>query len=390
MFGAVRRLRGSDQVGREVHPQRGPLRIGIDAHFVGVREGGNERYFENVIRCLCRTSPPDDEYFVFSYRLAARQRAPDGRATHLPLSSRSVVWQRAVELPRYSRRLALDVLHVPFNFLPVFRCRKIVTIHDLSFLQVPGAHAPAERARLILLTRAAARGADHVLTVSAVAKRDIVERYGVDPGRITVTPNAVDRDVFRPLGDAARETVRRLGLDVPYFLFVGTHQPRKNLPVLIEAYVRLRARGRRDHHLVLAGRTGQSSAEVFRLVHEHRLDGLVHHVEAVDTITLVGLYGAATALVLPSLYEGFGLPVLEAMSCGCPVLSSNAAALPEVCGDAALLFEPRDREALAEALGRVADDGALRRDLVRRGLANCDRYSWERTAAIVAGVYHAV
>jgi len=254
---------------------------------------------------------------------------------------------------------------------------------------VPEAHAPLERARLLFLTRFAAQRADHVLTVSEFAMADIIDRYGVDASRITVTPNAVDRDVFRPLGDAAREIVRRLGLDAEYFLFVGELQPRKNARVLVEAYARLRARGRRDHHLVLAGRLGWSSGKLFRLVRDRELDGFVHHVGEMGPAALAGLYSAATALVVPSLYESFGLPVLEAMSCGCPVVSSNAAALPEVCGGAALQFDPRDPDALADQLERVVDDAALRHDLIRRGVANCDRYSWERTAAIAAGVYHA-
>lgn len=365
------------------------MRIGIDAHYVGVREGGNERYFENVIRYLGATAVPDDEYFAFSYRGAARGRIPNGGITHLPLQRRSVAWQRAVELPRYSRRLALDVLHVPFNYLPAFRCRKIVTIHGLSFLHVPDAHGPLERARLVFLTRLAARGAHHVFAVSQIVKQDIIEHYGIDAARITITPNAVDRTVFRPLADSARDAVRRMGLNDDYILFVGALQPYKNLPVLLEAYARLRERGRRDHHLVLAGRAARSAAEVSRLVREHGLDDVVHYLGELAPAALAQLYSAATALVLPSVYESFGIPVLEAMSCGCPVISSSAAALPEVCGGAALLFDPRDPEALAAQLERVVDDGALRRELIRRGFANCDRYSWELTAALVAAAYHA-
>lgn len=365
------------------------MRIGIDAHYVGVREGGNERYFENILRCLGPTAGPEDEYFAFSYQGAARGRIPNGGIRHLPLERRSVAWQRAVELPRYSNRLALDVLHVPFNYLPAFRCRKFVTIHGLSFLHLPEAHTPLERARLTLLTWFAARRAHHVFAVSQIVKQDIIERYGVDAGRITITPNAVDRDVFRPLGDSARDAVRRMGVPDEYLLFVGALQPYKNLPVLIEAYARLRERGRRDHHLVLAGRPGRSSAEVSRLVRERGLDDVVHHVGELAPAALAQLYSAATALVLPSVYESFGIPVLEAMSCGCPVISSSAGALPEVCGGAAVLFDPRDPEALAAQLERVVDDGALRHELTRRGFANCDRYSWELTAAIVAAAYHA-
>ena len=161
-----------------------------------------------------------------------------------------------------------------------------------------------------------------------------------------------------------------------------------SLPVLIEAFARLRSRGS-DHHLVLVGRSERGTADAFRLVRARGLDDVVHHFERLDDGDLAAVYGAAAALVLPSLYEGFGVPILEAMSCNCPVLSSSAGALPEVCGDAAVLFDPRDAVALATHLERVLGDFALREDLTRRGLANCARFSWERTAALVAQVYHA-
>ena len=358
-----------------------------------MREGGNERYFESVIRRLARAAAPGDDYYVFSYRGAAASRIPadsGGRVTHVPLRRRAVMWQRAVELPWHAWRFGLDVLHVPFNFLPIGRARKVVTIHDLSFLHFPETHGAAERLRLRLLTGTAARRADHVLTDSVCVKNDLAERYGVPASRITVTPLAVERDVFRPPGEEERRELRqRAQLACEYLLHVGTLHPRKNVGVLIEAMAQLRARGRRDHHLVLVGRAERGAGEVFRLVRARGLETVVHFLEVRDAATLAALYGAATALVVPSLYEGFGLPALEAMSCACPVVSSWGGALREVCGDAALLFDPRDPEALAAHLQRVVDDSALRADLARRGLTNCDRFSWERTAALVAAVYHA-
>ena len=367
------------------------MRIGIDAHYVGVREGGNERYCESLVRCLGRAGHPEHEYFVFSYRGAARLRIPGGRLIHLPLRRRSVVWQRAVELPLHSWRLDLDVLHVPFNFLPVFRCRKVITIHDLPFIHVPDTHLPLERARMKLMTRLAARRADHVLTVSEFTKRDIVDWYGVAPDRITVAPNAADPDVFKPLDAAARDAFcRRMGLDFPFLLWVGIMQPRKNVATLVEAYARLRERGRSDNHLVLVGRPGWLSEDVFRLIRARHLEHVVHRFGEMGPADLAGFYSAATALVMPSRWESFGIPILEAMSCGCPVVSSNAAAMPEVYGDAALPFDPNEPEELAAQLERVLDDGALRRDLIRRGYANRDRFSWERTAALVDGVYHSI
>ncbi len=166
------------------------MRIGIDAHFVGVRHGGNEVHFENLVRELARTSP-GDEYFIFTYRFAARSRLNGERVTFVPLTRRSVAWQRAVQIPRWTSRLDLDLLHVPFNYLPVHRCKKVVTIHDLGFLRFPETYAAADRIRMRWLTRFAARHADHVFTVSHAAKAEIVDEYHVDGGRVTVTPNRI-------------------------------------------------------------------------------------------------------------------------------------------------------------------------------------------------------
>jgi len=366
------------------------MRIGIDAHFVGVREGGNERYCESLVRRLARVGHPDHEYFVFSYGGAASRRVPNGRLTHVPLKSRSVAWQRAVELPLHSRRLDLDVLHVPFNFLPAFRCRKVITIHDLTFIHLPETHYPAERMRMKVMTRLAVPRADHILTISEFTKQDIVESYGVGADRITVAPNAADPEVFRPLapgeGDLFR---RRTGLQAPYLLWVGIMQPRKNVATLVEAFARLGEHGRADHHLVLVGRLGWMYDDVFELIRRYGLEGVVRHFGEVGPEELARFYGTATALVVPSRWESFGIPILEAMNCGCPVVCSSAAAMPEVYGDAALPFDPNDPDELAAQLGRLLDDGALRDDLVRRGFANAARFSWDRTAAIVDRVYGA-
>jgi len=367
------------------------VRIGIDAHYVGVRHGGNEFYFENLLNHLARISRDGDEYFVFSYGNAARARLAGERLRVLPLARRSVYWQRAVEIPWYSQHLDLDVLHVPFNFLPLFRCKKIVSIHDLAFVHVPDAYAPLERARMRILTRSAARRADHVLTLSEFSKRSIVDYYGLPDDRVTVVPGAVDRATFRVVEAATVEHHRtRLGLPRDYILFVGAIQRRKNLLVLLEALRILRAERRRDVHVVLVGRRGWGADDVFRFVAEQGLRDCVHHFEPLETETLVALYNGARAFVYPSLFEGFGMPVLEAMSCRCPVICSNATSLPEVCGDAALLFDPRRPEELAERLASLLGDSALREAMVGRGQKNRDRYSWERSATLVEAVYHAV
>ena len=365
------------------------MRIGIDAHFVGVRYGGNEEYFGNLIRALRQHAEDGQRYYVFSYRGAAAPLVGRAGVEHVPLRRRAVWWQRAVELPWHTRKLALDALHVPFNFLPVSGCRIIVTIHDVGFLHLAQAYAPLERLRMRLLTALAAQRAAHVLTVSEFAKEDIVRHYGVSPDHVTATHGGPDRTVFRPLPVSQVQTVReRLGLVAPYLLFVGMIQERKNLIVLLQALETLRARGA-EAQLVLVGRPGFRAERVFAHVRERGLDGAVRYLGPVPAGDLAGLYNGALGFVFPSLFEGLGLPVLEAMACGCPVVCSSTTALPEVCGDAALLFDPRDPVTLTAHLERVMQDGELRQNLIDKGFANCERYSWERTAAVVAGVYRA-
>jgi glycosyltransferase involved in cell wall biosynthesis len=364
------------------------MRIGIDAHFVGVRRSGNEQYFENLIRALLRQPADGSEYYVFSYRGAAHDRLPGSGVQHVPLASRAVWWQRAVEIPRHVSRLGLDLVHVPFNFLPIMRCRTVVTIHDLGFLRVPEVYARGERLRMRLLTRLAARSADHVVTGSEFARRDIVAEYGLAPERVSVAPSAVDRALFRQLTPAERAaSQRRLGLPEAYLLFVGVIQARKNLGVLIDALAALRARSWPELQLLLVGREGFGAEQVFRRARDRAIDGALRHLGVVSDEDLVALYNGARAFVFPSLFEGFGIPILEAMSCGCPVVSSNATSLPEVYGDAALSFDPEDTDVLIARLEEVLSDPAAARRLSERGRERAAGFSWDRTAAIVRRAY---
>src|SRR3989449_9708089 len=265
------------------------MRIGIDAHFVGMRYGGTEQYFATLTRHLSRRAGDGDEYFVFTHRLAAVNCLPGINAQFIPLARRSVYWQRAVEIPYHCRRLDLDVLHVPFNFLPVFRAKKIVTIHDLAFLDLSQACAPLERARMRLLTRFSARWADHVFTLSEFSKRCVMERYGVEESRISVTPCGVDRSVFRPHSKVEREAFRnRMNLGWQYLLFVGMLHERKNILTLLQAFDTVRSRRKAVPHLVLLGRTGWRAEAVFEFIRERRLGDLVHHYAAVDPDSLAG------------------------------------------------------------------------------------------------------
>jgi glycosyltransferase involved in cell wall biosynthesis len=365
------------------------MRIGIDAHFVGARHGGNEHHFENVIKALARDNSGGDELFAFSGGLRAKGVLPES-VRLVALNRRSVYLQRALEIPRLARELRLDLIHVPFNVMPVGKAKKIVTIHDLAFLHVGDTFDFLERKRMSILTGLSARWADHIFTVSEYSRQDIVRSYRVPEKKVTVTPNAVDRTVFAPW-DAGRKAafLRTKGIDYPFLLFVGTFQPRKNVIRMLKAFASLEKSGPTGSiHLALVGRKGWLYDEIFSFLKEKGLQGRVHHFENADMDTLVGLYNTAQALVFPSLFEGFGMPILEAQSCGCPVLSSDVTSMPEICGDSALTFDPLDVPGMAARMDLVVRDGALRSDLTERGYRNCDRYAWENTAAVVRKAYH--
>ena len=366
------------------------MRIGIDAHFVGVRHGGNEYVFEHAIKGLAATREDGEELHAFSLDLKARGILPEPAVTLERLNMKSVYLQRALEIPRLAKRLSLDILHVPFNFLPVGRCRKVVHIHDVAFLRLKEAFTFAERQRMTLMTAFCSRRADHILTISEFSRKEIIEAYRIPESKVTVTPLAVDTELLRPWSEEDKMAfLDRRGLDFPFFLFVGTLQPRKNVVTMLRAFKAVMAGGRegKDVRIVLVGRKGWLYEEVFSFIRENGMEGRVLHFDGINAKELPGFYNTALAFVFPSLFEGFGLPILEAMACGCPVLSSNVSSMPEVYGDAALPFAPMDADGLADRMRAVIRDPALRRDLTAKGFENGRRFSWDRTARIIRKAY---
>ena len=292
-----------------------------------------------------------------------------------------------------------DLLHLPNQHLGRYGCflkvPYIITVHDLiRYFDLKGyglfIHRPNLRDRFFLgLDYRGIRRATHIIAVSHTTKRDLMEHLGIPEERISVVYEGVEHSLFRP--------VERRLFDFPYVLFVGSEHPRKNLPTLIKAFKVLKERtGRRDLRLVKVGRAGGREADfrsyTLRAIREAglRLDEDVVLTGFVDARDLPAYYSGAEVFVLPSYYEGFGFPPLEAMACGCPVVVSNAGALPEVAGPASLVVDPHDIEGLAEAMQRVMEDEALRDSLVRRGLAHARRFTWERTARETRRVYRRV
>ncbi|HET9494547.1 MAG TPA: glycosyltransferase family 1 protein, partial [Chloroflexia bacterium] len=264
---------------------------------------------------------------------------------------------------------------------PVHPRRTVVTVHDLGYLYYPEAHTRFSRLYLHLSTMYSARAARRVIAISEATKRDLVERYRIQPRKIRVVYHGRD-EAFVPVLDPAvlQATSAKYGIEGAYCLHVGTLQPRKNLGLLVDAWAMLRERMQSPPKLLLAGKRGWLYEPLMRSVEERELGGLIRFADYVDRPDLPALYSGALALTFPSLYEGFGLPALEAMSCGTPVIASSASSIPEVVGDAGLLLDPHDAASWAGAVERLASDNGARRDMSRRGLERAAAFTWERCA----------
>ncbi len=366
------------------------MRIGIDYTAAARQGGGIGRITRGLVAGVAALDP-DDEYVLLAARDAPSVTlwGPNFSERRLPLTERqlAIAWHRAhLPLPVELWAGPLDVFHAPDFTLPPTRARRpIVTIHDLSFLRYPAGAVPALRHFLMDAVPRAAKRAAHIVADSEATRADLVNWLGLSPERITVVYAGVD-ERFQPVVDAARLEVVRAKYDLrrPFVFGLGTLEPRKNYVGLIRAFARAALP---DHDLIIAGRTGwlyEPVLEAARTTPNVRLLGFVEDDD------LPALYTLAAVYCLPSHYEGFGIPCIEAMACGTPVVCSDRPCLPEIVGDAALLAGPDDTDALADALRRAALDAETRRTLIARGLARAARFPWSSAAATLLKVYRGV
>jgi glycosyltransferase involved in cell wall biosynthesis len=357
--------------------------IGIDAsRAVAAQPTGTEVYSQRLIQALLTLDSP--------YRFRLYFNAPPADAfpgaeirtipfprlwTHLRLS-----WEMA--------RCPPDMLFVPSHVLPLIHPSiSLVTVHDLGYLYFPQAHPWRQRLYLDLSTRWNARVATHLLADSQATKSDLVSCYSIPPEKVTVAYPGIDETLAPVRDPTAIEAVKaRHGIAGDYFLYLGTLQPRKNLSRIVAAFAALQPETWKSGTvLVLAGKRGWLYDDLFAKVRRLELEGRVLFPGYIPDEDKAALLSGALAFLFPSLYEGFGLPVLEAQACGCPVVASAASSLPEVAGDGALLVDAQDTAAMAAAMQRIATDLALRESLIERGFANVRRFSWAACAEPVLG-----
>jgi glycosyltransferase involved in cell wall biosynthesis len=363
------------------------MRVGIDARLVYYSQAGIGQYILHLVNGLAKVDT-DSEYVLL------QSRKDDTTILEEPNFRRVSLWTPSHHrLERYSlnvelMRLGLDVLHSP-DFIPPHRpsCKSVITVHDLAFLLYPH-FLTKESARYYGHIDQAVRWTDHIIAVSESTKRDTIQHLGVLKDKITVVYEAAN-PIFGPVDrdEARREVRNRHGVDGPFVLFVSTIEPRKNVPTLLRAIWHLRESYKADVRLVVAGGKGWLFEDAFAVVEELELDDTVHFVGRVSSEDLLYLYNAAEMLAHPAFYEGFGLPPLEAMVCGLPVIVSNVASLPEVVGDAGLLIDPHDVDELTVALWRVLSDSGLREEMQEKGLRQASRFSWERAARETLDIY---
>jgi glycosyltransferase involved in cell wall biosynthesis len=300
-----------------------------------------------------------------------------------------IAWEQVV-LPFAAWRAHLDLLFCPVNISPVFApCPAVIAIHDLIFLRYPASYHPLKQRYLNIMTRRSARHAAHVITVSENTRQDVIRLLGISPSRVTAVPNGVSEH-FTPVASSEREAFRaRQGVDGRLILHVGTLEPRKNLVMLLQAFARVaKTPGFEDTTLAIGGSKGWYYDEIFATAERLGLtaSGRVRFLGRVPDDELPLWYNIAAVCVYPSLYEGFGLPPLEAMACGTPVVVSNTSSLPEVAGDAGLKIDPEDTSAWAGAIETVLSDSELAADMSRKGLKQAAMFSWERAARETAAV----
>lgn len=370
-------------------------RIGLNAQLLSLsdsyRSAGVHRYIFQMLQTLPRLDR-QHSYLAFTGEGRLQENSVEGLAIRLaPFATTNplarILWEQVMQ-PLALQREDLSLVHGLVNVLPLaLPCPGAVTVHDLSFLRYPQAFKPLKRLYLRFMTRRSVQQAGLVITVSESTRQDVIRLLGIAPAKVRVVLNGVEAS-YRPLDAMSLEDFRRrVGLAEPFILYVGTLEPRKNIPCLLQAFHQLKQRADVPHKLVLIGAKGWLYQPIFVTLEALGLQDQVLFPGFVSPADLVSWYNAAEIFVYPSLYEGFGLPVLEAMACGTPVVCSDRSSLPEVAGDAALQVDPTRPDALAEALWSLIQDPSLRHHMAGKGIARAQYLTWDRSARETVRVY---
>lgn len=374
------------------------MRIAIDYTPAIRQQAGIGRIIRGQIQALIeRNLPYDLRLFVVGPITSAEQRSAPARLYTTPISERNMVrlWHRLNSpLPRVEWFTGgpLDLFHATdFVLAPNGAKRTVLTVHDLAFHFFPDAAMPSLHHYLNVVVPRSVHRADHVIADSANTARDLEAVWGVSPAKLSVVQGAVDHNHFRPVTDPAQiaDVRARYGAgEAPYILAVSRIEPRKNFARLIEAFHRARQEAKFPHRLIIGGRKGWLYDQIFAKVTELGLEDAVHFCGFVAESDLPALYSGGDFVAYPSLYEGFGLPIVEALACGTPVLTGDNSCLPEAAGPGAVYVNALDVDSIAQGIIRLATDSTLRQQLAANGLAHAAQFTWERSADQLLDAYH--
>jgi glycosyltransferase involved in cell wall biosynthesis len=385
--------------------EKNRMKIGIDCSLAPGERVGVGQYSYNLARALSRIDRKNTYllypvfYHIF-HREYKKAGLPEGgnfkvKFKHIPEKMMRFIW-KAEPWPLTREFLLgdVDLVHSTTFCVPGFRDGKkrlVVTVYDVSFITHPECHMQANIDHCLTGTREAVERADAIIAISKHTKKDLVEYFGAPEEKVTVTRLAAGGS-FRRVEDAnaAGEIRRKYGLPQGFVLFLGSLEPRKNVKTLFRAYSMLPKKARDKARLVIAGGKGWLNNDIKTQIEEFGISGQTCFTGYVAQEDLPAIYSMASVFVYPSLYEGFGLPILEAMGCGCPVITSNVSSMPEVAGDAGVLIDPFDAHALSKAIQEVLADEGLRARLSAAGIERAKQFSWEKTARETLEVYNKV
>jgi glycosyltransferase involved in cell wall biosynthesis len=365
------------------------MRFSVDAHAIGQHLTGNETYIRNLLKgfALCGE---EAEFIAYISRSSARDEIPAGFAVHEV--SVNPFARLGFDLPRLLLRHRPGLLHVQYTAPAFTGVPVVVSVHDISYLSHPHYFTRARAVQLNITVRSTVKRAAAVLTPSEFSRRGIIGAYGLPDDAVHVIPNGVS-STFRPVARevASRKVSEKYGIPAPYILTVGDLQPRKNHAGLFRAFEDLmREYPALPHRLVVTGKRTWYGPRVYQAARDSAVASRIHFTDFVDDDDLVLLYGGCDLFVFPSFYEGFGLPIIEAMACGRAVACSDTSAMPEVADSAALLFDPYLPGQMARAMRDLLIDSELRARMERLGLQRAAQFSWQKTAERTLRVYHAV
>ncbi|MEM9446247.1 MAG: glycosyltransferase family 1 protein [Verrucomicrobiota bacterium] len=358
------------------------MRVTVDATCLGRRKTGNETYIRGLLRGFSELSLGDVELCILTTEACPEMVKSKAFSWYeIPLGN--FFTRNIFTIPKYLSELQTDLYHSSY-WTKFWKAHppKIVMIHDISFICFPHGFRKYEQLFYAAITERVAKAADHILTVSNYSKETMLEHWNIPEHKITVTYNGID-DCYKPTS----QDTKQFG-EVPYILYVGNLHPRKNLVRLLKAFVKIKREKKIEHKLKIVGQATWLYEDIFLEVKENTLEEHVEFTGYVSQEELVKIYQKATLTCYPSLFEGFGLPVLEAMACGSPVVTSNTTSIPEVAADAAVLVDPESVDQIASAILSIIESKELQSSLKQKSLKQARSFSWKETASKTLKAYY--